>query len=73
MALPMWPDDHVIKFNVRANYKRSALWRYWAGIKGLPIPVFLAQAADSYCERQERDRERWERAEKRRKEREGRG
>ena len=67
MALPMWPDDHVVKFSVRANYKRSAEWMYWAGVKGLPIPVFLAQAGDVYAKHLERRHARLERAEKIRK------
>ena len=73
MALPIWPSDHVVKYNVRASYKRSALWGYWAGVKGLPVPVFLALAADIYTAHLERRHARWERAEKIRKAREAKG
>jgi hypothetical protein len=66
----MWPDDHVVKYNVRASYKRSASWGYWAGIKGLPVPVFLALAADEYTRHLELVHARIERARERRKARE---
>ena len=73
MSRPMWPDDHVVKYNVRASYKRSAEWGYWASIKGLPVPVFLALAADEYARHLDRETARWKRKEERRKAREAGG
>ena len=73
MGRPMWPYDHVIKFNVRANYAWSAEWGYWAGVKGLPVPCFLALAADVYAKHLELRHARIERAEKLRKAREAKG
>ena len=66
MARPMWPPDAEVRFNVRATYQQSASWRGGASIKGLPVPVFLALAADVYAEHLIRVSARLQRAAERR-------
>lgn len=65
MARPMWPSDAVVPFAVRGTYEQSSSWRYAASVKGLPVPVFLALAADVYAERMKRRIAREERREAR--------
>jgi len=48
--MSMWTSEAVIPYSVRADVKQSAKWRYWASVKGLPTPVFLALAADVYAD-----------------------
>lgn len=67
MGRRMWPYEAEVKFNVRATYKQAGLWGYWAKMKGLPTPVFLALAADVYTAHLERLFARMERARERRK------
>jgi len=69
----MWPYEAEIHYGVRATYKQSALWRYWASVKGVPTPVFLARAADVYTAHLEKVHARWKRADERRKAREAKG
>lgn len=63
MARPMWASDAVVRYNVRGTYEQSASWRYAASINGVPVPVFLALAADVYADRLKRRIAREERRE----------
>lgn len=54
MARRMWPYAAVLRYAVRGTYKQGAAWGYAASIKGLPVPVFLALAADDYADRMKR-------------------
>lgn len=54
MARPMWASDAVVRYNVRSTYDQAEAWGYAASVKGLPVPVFLALAADDYAERMKR-------------------
>ena len=54
MARPMWASDAVVRYAVRATYDQAEAWGYAASVKGLPVPVFLAIAADDYAERRRR-------------------
>lgn len=54
MARPMWASDAVVRYNVRGTYDQAEAWGYAASVKGLPVPVFLALAADDYAERLKR-------------------
>lgn len=67
MGRRMWPYEAHWKLNVRALDGQHGKWEYWARFKAVPTPVFLALAADIYCEHLERVRARRERAEERRK------
>ena len=73
MGRRMWPYEAHWKLNVRAQDGQHGKWEYWARFKGLPTPVFLALAADVYCDYLEKRCARWERAERRRKAREAKG
>jgi hypothetical protein len=61
----MWASDAVVPFAVRGTYAQSASWRYAASVKGLPVPVFLALAADVYADRLKKRLAREEREAKR--------
>ena len=70
MGRQMWPYDAERRFTVRATYKQVSAWSTGASIKGLPLPVFLALAADVYAKHLERCAARWKRSDERRKARE---
>jgi hypothetical protein len=72
VARPMWPPDAEVRYAVRATYQQSAMWGGAAGIKGLPVPVFLALAADVYAEHLQNVSRRLQRAAERRRAREAR-
>jgi hypothetical protein len=73
MGRQMWPYEARWKLSVRALDGQHGKWEYWARFKAVPTPVFLALAADIYCEHLERVCARWERARKRKIAREAKG
>jgi hypothetical protein len=66
----MWPYEAELRFVVRATYEEASTWRDAARIKGLPVPVYLALAADVYSEHLRRLHARLKRGDERRKARE---
>jgi len=54
MARPMWASGAVVRYAVRGTFEQAEAWGLAASVKGLPIPVFLALAADDYAERLKR-------------------
>jgi hypothetical protein len=51
MSRRMWPYNAERKFSVRGTYEQASAWGYAASVKGLPVPVFIALAADDYADR----------------------